>query len=716
MRTWLVIVAIFFVCGGGQARAEYAVVGNSGRADSEPAHTSVIDKIANGEAFSFLYDGKRSQGILPQWKKTKHTQSTNDGREIEVTTYRDQEAKVEVSTEMTRFAGSPAVECILYLRNTGTSDSKIFENILPLDLGLDVAAPSKVVLHYARGSLGGVEDYLPIDKEVAEGTALNLAHYDMNGVDQVGGQLPFFNLEWHGGGVIGAVGWSGQWAVQVNGQSGRTVRLRAGQQTTHLKLHPGESIRTLRILLLQWHGNDRLAGHNQFRRLLFDHYVPRIDGQIVVPPVANSDGFTYEYELLAKKTGKNPLEVVSQLKPGEEQSLANSANDALNWVNEKNQLDFIRGIPPVGMELYWLDAGWFPGTWPFGVGSWTADPEKYPHGLRLLSDAAHEKGLKFLLWFEPGRVGPGSTIATRYPDWVLHRAGEGKLGGLFNFGDPAALRWMTQTISGRIGEWGVDVYRQDSNICPLPFWQTADTPDRQGASEIHWIEGLYQFWDDLLRQHPKLMIDNANWRVTGPDIEVMSRSVGSLTRSETECGGIPHPEATQVQTEELSLWVPLGMGGINGFDPYTFRSGATNGMGTGLDLRAPYVPLDQVRQGIAELKSLRPYWSGDYYPLTQINLDKKTWAGWQFYRPDLKAGFAVFFRRQLSDQSTFEASLHGLDPAALYNVTFSESYQLMEKQTMTGEQLKHLHIEISTQPGSLLIRYQLADVAVTSPE
>ena len=709
MRTLLIILLIFIHYGCGQVIGEQAKWRGGGRTYSEPALTSVIDKVANGEAFSFLYGGKRSQDMLRRWKQTKHTKPSHDGSEIQVTSYRDEESGVEISLEVRRFAGAAAVECILYLRNTGTRDTGIFENILPLDLGLDVPRPGKIVLHSARGSLGRVEDYLPIDKEVADGTVLNLSHYVMDGANQVDGQLPFFNLEWQGGGLIGAVGWSGQWAVQVNGQGRQKVRLRAGQQTTHLKLHPGESIRTPRILLLQWHGGDRLVGHNQFRRLLFDHYVPRIDGKIVVPPVANSDGFTYEYELLAKKTGKNPLEVVSQLKPGEEQSLANSANDALNWVNEKNQLDFIRGIPPVGIELYWLDAGWFPGTWPFGVGSWTADPEKYPHGLRPLSDAAHEKGLKFLLWFEPGRVGPGSTIATRYPDWVLHRAGEGKLGGLFDFGNPAALQWMTKTISERISQWDVDIYRQDSNICPLPFWQVADTPDRQGIAEIHWIEGLYKFWDDLLREHPKLMIDNANWRVTGPDIEVMSRSVGSLTRSETECGGIPHPEATQLQTEELSLWVPLGMGAVNGFDPYTFRSGATNGMGTGLDLRAPYVPLDQVQRGIAELKSLRPYWLGDYYPLTNIDLDQRTWAGWQFHRPDLKAGFAVFFRRRLSEQSSLEATLHGLDPAARYEVTFADTYEIKNKRTMSGKQLMRLHVGISTTPGSLLIRYQLAD-------
>ena len=679
-----------------------------GFADAPQPSTTpfLIEKIIAGEAFSFNYAGKSSHNFLPGWEKSSITKSLANGRELSATTYRDPATGLEVSSQITVFSEVSAVECIFRIQNTGTRDTAIIEDILPLDLEFTAPGTDNMVLHYARGSMGTVEDYLPIDKEVVNGTDLNLTHYVLKGTNHIDGQLPFFNLQWPQGGLIGAVGWSGQWNVEVNGRAGRRVLLRAGQQKTHLKLPPGESIRTPRILLLQWQGNDRLVGHNQLRRLLLAHYVPRIGGQIVRPPIGNSNAFAYEYESIAKKTGRNPLDVVSQLKPGQEKDFFGLANDALNWVNEKNQLDFIRGIPPVGIELYWLDAGWFEGEWPFGVGTWDPDPKKFPRGLKPIGDAAHKKGLKFLLWFEPGRVGSDSAIATQHPKWVLHRPEEGKLGGLFNFGDPAALSWMVETLSTRIGEWGVDIYRQDSNICPVPFWQTADDPDRQGITEIHWVEGLYQLWDELLRKHPKLIIDNANWRITGPDIEVLSRSVGSLTRSETECGGIPHPEATQVQTEELSLWVPLGMGAINGFDPYRFRSGATDGMGTGLDLRASYVPIDQVKSGIEELKSLRPFWLGDYYPLTEITLDQQAWSGWEFFRSDLKAGFALFFRRYLSSQSTLEASLRGLEPNAKYEVTFAKTFESEEKRIMSGDQLSHLQVRIDTKPGSLLVKYK----------
>jgi len=55
-------------------------------------------------------------------------------------------------------------------------------------------------------------------------------------------------------------------------------------------------------------------------------------------------------------------------------------------------------------------------------------------------------------------------------------------------------------------DWGVDIFRNDRNTNPLPFWKYADGPDRQGITEIRQIEGFYQLWDGLLERFPKLEI------------------------------------------------------------------------------------------------------------------------------------------------------------------------------------------------------------------
>jgi alpha-galactosidase len=161
-----------------------------------------------------------------------------------------------------------------------------------------------------------------------------------------------------------------------------------------------------------------------------------------------------------------------------------------------------------------------------------------------------------------------------------------------------------------------------------------------------------------------------------------------------------------LQTAGLSPWIPLHANLLHGLTPYSFQSTATTGVGLGLDLRSSYIPRDQLKKAIEQLKGLRPFWLGDYYPLTPMVFDESKWCGWQFDRPDLKAGYAIFFRRSQSSLSAMDAALRGLDPAASYDVTFSEAYDVKQKRVMTGAALAHLRVKIDPAPGAMLIRYR----------
>jgi alpha-galactosidase len=676
----------------------------------------LLTKIASAEGFSFKYGGKPSKEFLPAWKRGTTSRRLPDGRTLETITYQDPASGLEVSRELTRFPSFPALEVLLRVRNAGKADTPVLESILPLDFEFDPPGAQDAVLHHVLGSAsrtvqdgeGGMSrDFSPVDKPLSQGAVINLVHYVMNGDQHVESYLPFFNLQWQGGGMIGGIGWTGQWRIQAKRGASRTVGLQVGQETTHFILHPGESVRTPRVLLLQWAGQDRLKGHNLWRRLLVSYYVPRIDGQVPLPPIAYTCSYLLQFEDIAKKTGRNPLQVMPTLKQTDLGTRFIDQTPALNWVTEENQLDLLRRLPSIGLDTYWIDAGWFEGLWPNGRGSWVPKKE-FPRGLKPIGDAAHARGLKFLLWFDPEGVGPGSLIEKEHPAWVLHHPNEGEWGGIFKWSDPAATRYMTDLIAGCIRNWGVDIYRNDRNTIPVPFWKQADAPDRQGITEIRQIEGLYAFFDGLLDRFPKLTIDNANWRGTGPDLEMMQRSLGSLTRSELTCGGLPHPIADQAQTLELSLWIPLDSNLLHAVDPYNFRSMMTTGIGIGMNLLSPYVPVDELRKGIAELKSVRPYWLGDYYPLTPANLDDSSWAGWQFNRSEMGGGFAVLFRRPKSEQAAYAARLRGLDAKASYQVTFAETFEVKAKRVMTGAELSTLRVEVASAPGSVMIRYRKA--------
>lgn len=53
-------------------------------------------------------------------------------------------------------------------------------------------------------------------------------------------------------------------------------------------LHPGEEVRTPRVLLLCWSG-DRMRGHNLLRRFILKHHRPHPDGWPLVAPLCNGN-------------------------------------------------------------------------------------------------------------------------------------------------------------------------------------------------------------------------------------------------------------------------------------------------------------------------------------------------------------------------------------------------------------------------------------------
>lgn len=79
----------------------------------------------------------------------------------------------------------------------------------------------------------------------------------------------------------------------------------------------------------------------------------------------------------------------------------------------------------IGAERFVLDDGWFKGRKDdaAGLGDWTADPIKYPRGLRPLADRICALGMEFGLWVEPEMINPDSDLYRAHPEWALHSPG-----------------------------------------------------------------------------------------------------------------------------------------------------------------------------------------------------------------------------------------------------------------------------------------------------
>jgi alpha-galactosidase len=632
---------------------------------------------------SFVYGGRPSRELLPTWKITNSTKDEAD-RRLHTVKYADPASGLELVAEICEYKDFPAVEWVLHFENAGKVDTPILENVQALDLALDIQPPEgEVVLHRILGCSGScvapsVSDFSPVDEALPVGAKRRVA--------PIGGRsstsaMPFFNLELpENRGVVVAVGWTGQWAAEFERPyfvNDMKVALRAGMERTHLKLLPGEQIRTPRSLLLFWEG-DWIDGQNQFRRFVLRHKTPQVGGRPAQLPIAATGWF--------------------QFGMGNEYSEANQI--ALAQLYKKSGLD---------IETFWIDAGWFEGGWPMGVGNWFPKKDAFPNGFKKLSGLVHAMGMKFLVWFEPERVSAGTWLHREHPEWLLshakggwdfmHADTHGVDQYLLNLGNTAARAWLTEHISAFIKESQIDIYRHDANIDPLNYWIEADASDRQGITEIRYVEGLYAYWEALKARHPGLLVECCSSGNRRFDLETISRTI-NLWRSDFTF----RPTGDQCQMYGISRFIQLSANGCKAVDKYGFRSVLGPGMCLCWDPRAADFPLEQARADIAISKRLRPYFSGDYYPLTPYSTKEVVWLAYQFHRPDLDEGVVFAFRRPSCPSGELVVKLGGVRQDAQYEV---ENVDSGKKSLHKGAELASgLRITANSQPAAAILVYR----------
>jgi len=622
--------------------------------------------------FSFTYGGRASGELLPAWKVERA--KAKPGGVPRTLTWADPVTGLRVCAEVRAFADLPAIEWVLHFENQSRQDTLMLERILPLHVSFEAEAQEKVVVHHSMCDKNSGKGFAPVEDVLAAGSSQPLIFAPTGGRSS-DGHMPFFNLALSDSGVALAIGWSGQWEARFQRPARGELKAEAGQQLVHCRLHPGEAIRTPRILLVFWKGGEPLRGNNLLRQVLMAHYLPRRNGELVLSPICASVNW-------AAPDGSYEAPHVSVMEP----------------------------LARRGIEVFWSDMDpqqWYPKGFPEGTGTWEPDPVKYPHGLKPIGDAARAAGLDYLLWFEPERVHPGSRIDREHPEWVMPPQKEWSK--LFRLHDETARHWLTDYIDAQISAGQLRWLRWDFNIEPLGFWRRNDAPDRQGITEIRHVEGLYAMWDELRARHPGLVIDLCASGGRRLDLEALTRGV-PLWHSDLQCSGKPSLGADQLQNAGLWRWVPMHGCGNFAYEPtYAFRSAMTAGNILGVcnpqgrfsttDADAA----DAVRRTVAIYHKLRPFMVGDFYPLFPHSQSDAVWFGYQFHRPDLNAGVAIVFRREKNQESTRAVPLQGIDAKRTYEASFEDT---LEKTTVPGNQLSALPLEIPGAPGSAIVYYR----------
>ena len=283
------------------------------------------------------------------------------------------------------------------------------------------------VLHGIKGDFERAESFEPWRQTLAPEAVAAFAPPGSGKSSDGPKGWPYFNLQTPGGGIILAVGWPGQWAASFTRDAG-TGADRTGWPAAHppapqaRRRDPYTADRVAAVLERQAMSSSR-----------------RISGGAGIA-LTTCRGLAGNRNRLSPRS---------------------------KWAVRKRILPTSRSLLDAGIQvdLCWRDAGgtregvWFkvgPDPLPFqhpgmiwlNSGTWEIDPVKYPNGFKPFTDWIHARGMQFVLWFEPERVGdPNSWLGKNHPEWLLPGTSHG---ALLDEGNPDARCWLTDHISGMI--------------------------------------------------------------------------------------------------------------------------------------------------------------------------------------------------------------------------------------------------------------------------
>lgn len=659
---------------------------------------------------AFFYDGKYV--ILTSWQK----EETYTDKNTRLVKFLSPDHLLTVVLTVKTFEDHPVTEVIPELFANGEKDTKLLEKFRTLSFSVPLdRIDCEYTLRAVHGSRNAPSDFSARSFVITRHPEENKYIFTPGEGRSSAAWLPWFGVDLSPmqGWEI-AIGWSGAWIAEFS-SDGENAYMEAGLENCRFHMKKGEHFRLPSILL--------------FRR----ENISVMDFQSVI------HSFMLKY--------KSPKDSRKKLFPPCISMTCGGGNQSS--CSMKKQMEYMRNHQ-YPFDTFWVDAGWYGpphepddtnncgNCWSKYVGFWQPNPSRHPGGLKDIASFARKNGMKFLLWFEPERATEGVPILAEHPEYFLapppEKEGEKRF--LLDLGNFDAWTWLFQTVSSCVEKIGIDVYRQDFNIDPMPYWKMVDEPDRTGTTEIKHIMGLYAFWDALQKKYPDMLLENCASGGRRLDYEMVSRSHSycqSDFQLQRKCPpGHPKPQyqllLAQNAMNNITAYVPFHCGEsnpVNFFDDYALLSVAGIGnVFTPLNWskKGPYreVPMpgkelfDEfggtenknfpaedsfteeeekwLKERFTLLKRLQNIFCGDFYFLNKEKTQEREdcWIAYQAWNEKIAAGAALFFRRQDDREEKKTFLLKGIDENSRYETEDMQG----NKSILSGKELINFSVEL----------------------
>ena len=358
--------------------------------------------------------------------------------------------------------------------------------------------------------------------------------------------------------------------------------------------------------------------------------------------------------------------------------------------NEENMYRMMHDFADLGGELFVMDDGWFGGVkYPrdddhAGLGDWTYNPRKLPHGIDGLIAKAKENGISFGIWLEPESVNSHSELYEKHPEYVVkptnRQVVQGSRGGMqmvLDMANPKVQDLVFTVVDTLLTNYPeIDYIKWDANASMMNHGSQYLTADDQSHLLIEYHRGLAKTMDRIRAKYPDVTIQTcasgggrASWGVLpwydefwvsdNTDAEqriFMQWGTSHFFPAVAMASHISSPTNHQTQrTIPLKYRTDVAMSGRLGMEmqPKTMSDEEK----------------DQTRKAIAEYKTVRPViQQGDLYRLLSP-YDGLGAASLMYVTPAKDE--AVYFWWRINGEANPQlprVPMAGLDPDATYTV------------------------------------------------
>ena len=643
----------------------------------------------------FNYDGKDYDALNGDFREILC--KTEALSKAERTTAVFQKDNLQIKVVSTIYPKHNAFDYVVYFSNVGNVDTGVIKDVTACVLPIKGANPK------LKGIMGDYDyRYEPYEKNLTDERVI----FTSTRGRPTHTHFPYFNLETDDGGKMLAIGWGGTWQAEFSYEENQTLFTASGTLGFSSYLKPNETIRTPLIAVLGY--QDGAKATNAWRKWMIDCNMPKDNAQSdkVVRP--------HNLFMLAFDTGK----------PNSDGCIS---EDYTTW---KRSLDALYDHG-VEVDVVHYDAGWYndpygntvPTDWWGTVGSWTMDPVKWPVGTfneRIAYQRKH--GSKMMMWFEPERVSCLDGMVENHgynSQWAISCPGYD--GYLNNVGNAECRKWTFDKIATAMDRYGVDLYREDYNIDPAPYWAVADQKqgeNRKGITENLYVQGHYALWDELIEFCAKngkfTFLDSCASGGGRNDLESMRRAV-PLLRSDAD------RSTTALRLSfntRFNGWIPYGgahaketageMSQGKNVDIYTMR--ATYNLD--MFFKLPWslnkeLNWSAIKQGIEEWKSVTPYFYCDFYTLTPDNgiTDDSNWTAYEYFDSEADSGIIQAFRQTECTKDSVNVKIRGVNADGYYKIKDADGVLSVDK--IKGDELIRGVTLTAPNPRTAILLYLL---------